>query len=482
MSDFIDLCSTAIWRASWQGGLLVLVIWSVCYLWPSMPIRAQSWLWRLAILKFVVALCLPAVVDVPLLSAESTVAEDTLFAKQNIASTDFERFVPSNQPSNLHSSWLIPLALWACVVGWRFIRFHSSYLESRAMLRRCQAVRSLPIVQQFARVSSSFGLLKPPRLLVTDGDSSPMLIGLLSPAIVLPRETLHRLDQDELEIVMAHELAHFRRADLCWNTLAYIAGSLFFFHPLAWIAQRRLALVQEIAADDLAIKVQCDDPSRYGNLLLSVVTKLGPTQFFSATSVETAGGKESLRERLAAMRYLENASRQSVAKCVALLCTIVIVGVIPWRGVAAGPNNEPDNGQKANAQPKPTHMAKVKISEGSAKKKSVVMTPVIKFIAGQKSVLKMEGKDRYVEMSVVSDTKKTPIRHAIKVEIVDDPQTKSRLSITTQRIVLLDETVGKTAIGLTDGNELEFEVSVGIDPGKNAEGNARKTQEESLKR
>ena len=52
----LDTWATTMWRACWQGGLIVLVVWSICRSLPSMPARFQCWLWRLAILKFMVAL------------------------------------------------------------------------------------------------------------------------------------------------------------------------------------------------------------------------------------------------------------------------------------------------------------------------------------------------------------------------------------------------------------------------------------------
>ncbi len=49
---------------------------------------------------------------------------------------------------------------------------------------------------------------------MADGESSPMLVGILSPAIVIPSVTLSHLTQSEQEMVMEHELAHVRRGDL----------------------------------------------------------------------------------------------------------------------------------------------------------------------------------------------------------------------------------------------------------------------------
>ena len=48
MNVLLDAWATAMWRACWQGGLVVLGVWSICRLIPSMPARFQCWLWRLS--------------------------------------------------------------------------------------------------------------------------------------------------------------------------------------------------------------------------------------------------------------------------------------------------------------------------------------------------------------------------------------------------------------------------------------------------
>src|SRR5437868_6457390 len=65
----VDAWSAAMWRASWQGGLVVLVVWAICSLVPRMPARVQCWLWRLAILKFAIALVWATPIELPVLPA-----------------------------------------------------------------------------------------------------------------------------------------------------------------------------------------------------------------------------------------------------------------------------------------------------------------------------------------------------------------------------------------------------------------------------
>lgn len=70
MNLFLDIWATTMWRACWQGGLVVVAVWTICRLLPSMPARFQCWLWRLAILKFMVVLLVPWFFNLPLLPAQ----------------------------------------------------------------------------------------------------------------------------------------------------------------------------------------------------------------------------------------------------------------------------------------------------------------------------------------------------------------------------------------------------------------------------
>jgi hypothetical protein len=65
----LDAWAEVVWEACWQGSLVVLAVWFICRVMPSMPARCRFWLWRLDILKFTVVPVLPKLVDLPFLSA-----------------------------------------------------------------------------------------------------------------------------------------------------------------------------------------------------------------------------------------------------------------------------------------------------------------------------------------------------------------------------------------------------------------------------
>ena len=297
-----DAWPTLMWRACWQGGLAIAAVWSICSLLPSMSARCQCWFWRIAMLKFVAVLLLPSMLNLPLLPAP-TVATHVAVPLRAATTT-----IPMPQIELAHvrvaeaTQWpsLATLLCYAWVTGvsCSFLRFSFAWNAARRLRKRGRIVTDGPIIEELRAQTRLFGLHAAPKLVEVPGDGSPMLFGVFWPAIAIPAETRLRLNATEQTMVLGHELAHIRRGDLCWGLITSLIRAVFFFHPMVWLCERQLKLAQEIAADELAISKQSHDPIGYGNLLVSVIGKLGSKKgsrpLVSAISLETAGPIHSL--------------------------------------------------------------------------------------------------------------------------------------------------------------------------------------------
>jgi beta-lactamase regulating signal transducer with metallopeptidase domain len=99
----------------------------------------------------------------------------------------------------------------------------------------------------------------------------PAVLGWLRPRILLPSFLVERMDDEALRILIAHEMTHIRRGDLFWAFLQTVAGSLWWFHPAVWIANRQLNLECERSCDEETIaRLECP-PSAYAKCLLQVL-------------------------------------------------------------------------------------------------------------------------------------------------------------------------------------------------------------------
>ena len=84
--------------------------------------------------------------------------------------------------------------------------------------------------------------------------------------ILLPISTLSGLSREQIEMILAHELAHIRRHDFFVNLLQATVETLLFYHPAAWWISRRIRVEREHCCDDIAVDV-CGNPLQYARAL-----------------------------------------------------------------------------------------------------------------------------------------------------------------------------------------------------------------------
>ncbi len=96
-----------------------------------------------------------------------------------------------------------------------------------------------------------------------------MVIGWVRPVILLPASALTGLTPQQLEAIIAHELAHIRRHDYLINMLQALVETLLFYHPAVWWVSRRIRQEREHCCDDLAVAV-CGDAFAYARALLEM--------------------------------------------------------------------------------------------------------------------------------------------------------------------------------------------------------------------
>jgi beta-lactamase regulating signal transducer with metallopeptidase domain len=98
----------------------------------------------------------------------------------------------------------------------------------------------------------------PVRLLQSTLIEVPTLIGWLRPTILIPASVLIGLTPDQLDAILAHELAHVRRYDYLVNLFQTVIETILFYHPAVWWISRKLREERENCCDDIALEVMQD--------------------------------------------------------------------------------------------------------------------------------------------------------------------------------------------------------------------------------
>ena len=153
-----------------------------------------------------------------------------------------------------------PFWLWAWSLGAAIAaaRFAAGALHTMRVVRQAApAEYAASLTQELAR---ALGIRRRVSVLESGSAPVPLACGLVRPAVVLPRGAAE-WPEARLATVLRHELAHIRRWDLAAQALGQAVCCLYWFHPLAWMAARRLRRERERACDDavLAAGVQPHD-------------------------------------------------------------------------------------------------------------------------------------------------------------------------------------------------------------------------------
>ena len=170
------------------------------------------------------------------------------------------QFFASDVMPYLDAFWLVGVFCLTLrtIGGWWLIRKlrHSSLQKASHTLRI-----------GLDRIRLQMGIPRFVDLRLSSRIAGPLTVGVIRPLILLPITALTSLSPEQLEVVLAHELAHIRRADYFWNILQTMIETLFFFHPAVWWISRRLREQRELCCDDIAVQT-CQDPAVYAAALL----------------------------------------------------------------------------------------------------------------------------------------------------------------------------------------------------------------------
>jgi BlaR1 peptidase M56 len=148
--------------------------------------------------------------------------------------------------------------------------------------------------------------------------TGPAVSGLLRPRVVLPRDIDRMLTRDELDAVVLHELTHARRRDNLIRLLFEIALCAVWFHPLLWLAGRRMALDRELSCDE-SVTARAN-----GRALISALAKLAAPE---NVSVLRATASARLRDRLQRLESPPTSSPAANALAAILFASVVLSGV-----------------------------------------------------------------------------------------------------------------------------------------------------------
>ena len=284
----------------------------------------------------------------------------------------------ANRPKALHWTTVLPWldGVWMLGVIGLSMRSLGGWLWLQRLRRSATQAAPEAIQARFQKVCAKVGIAHVPKLRISQIVPGPMTIGILRTLVLLPASALLALSPEQLEAILAHELAHIRRADYFWNLVQTLAETLFFFHPAVWWLGKRLRDQREQCCDDIAVEV-CSDPLVYATALFRLESQRA-AGLNLAMALDGHQSQTTFRSRI--LRILGQATPQSaraqlrplslMAVCISLFflfspfprvlgnaaaqsLPVKRILAVPTEIVGAGKNLSIRSTQGTSAQPKP---------------------------------------------------------------------------------------------------------------------------------
>ncbi len=157
-------------------------------------------------------------------------------------------------------------------------------------------------------------------LLTTTGVTSPMLIGLMKPMIILPEKQIENTPQ--LKYIFMHELTHFMRLDIYYKWFVQIVLSIHWFNPIVYFINREINKACELSCDEAVIKKLTFQEKRvYGDTLIHSL-ELGGIYHNPSVSLTLVENMKFMKERLGAIMKYKTKSR--LATCLSILFAFIL--------------------------------------------------------------------------------------------------------------------------------------------------------------
>ena len=247
-----------------------------------------------------------------------------------------------------HLADAVPAVLFFIWLTGAIFLFLRAALASRIFPERIRRgafpVDSAEINACYEKTCGRLSIRRPPQLLGSTEAISPMLTGLLKPAIVLPVSVLQH--PENLSFIFRHELIHYKRKDIWFKWLFQLVECVHFFNPFAYLLRRQVERCCELSCDEAVVKdMTFQERKAYGTTLLDALER-GIFPRTPAASASLCENAAFIKERLVMIKM--NKKKSTFIKVITPLLTTGICFGAFYLGACAAPA---DSSPAGNAVP-----------------------------------------------------------------------------------------------------------------------------------
>lgn len=232
--------------------------------------------------------------------------------------------------------------LWALGTVAVLLWCAAGHLALRHLARRARPLEDGGWTTLLASAAALAGVRRPLLLCCSEAVGTPVTWGSRRPKIVLPADA-ETWPLERRRAALLHELAHVARHDYLVQLAGMAACALYWFHPAAWMAMRRLRAESERACDDRVLAAGTA-PAEYAAQLLEVARGRRALHLAGAATAIGMARPSTLEGRLLAVLDESIPRRAAPARTRLLAAAALVALLVPFagltpvaRGAVAGP-------------------------------------------------------------------------------------------------------------------------------------------------
>ena len=255
-----------------------------------------------------------------------------------------------------HLTQWLPIASLAYLGGVAFLttRFIYNYYLLEVAKTKCIVSVTNTWLDKLSIYKEQLHIRSKVSLLFSEYIDVPMVIGVIKPLVLVPMATLSRLNTQQFEAILVHELAHIKRNDYFLNIVQVFMETILFFNPFAWALSGIIRREREHCCDDIVLE-HTGAPLSYAHALAALETTR-QTQL----AVAATGNKNLLFNRIKRIMELKKKTINSPA-AVALLASALAISLICLTPLFA------QTSKKAKKEAKTTTKQKITIIDDNGK-------------------------------------------------------------------------------------------------------------------
>jgi uncharacterized protein (TIGR03435 family) len=234
----------ALMNSLWQSALLAALVWLALRFAPRMSAATRFAIWWAALGVVAILPAAPRMIAAAREWSEPATLRSTRpisLSRPQVRIMDAAPLITVEPRRMVTWPWWIAAA-WALAFLYRLAQVLRSYLYLRGLKRRASFLdECLPATGRRAR------------LLISSELDSPVAVGFVRPAVILPASLPDGLSREQLDHVLLHEAAHLARRDDWSNLAARALGAALALHPVALWILWRIESEREAACDDWVV-------------------------------------------------------------------------------------------------------------------------------------------------------------------------------------------------------------------------------------